>query len=164
MSLLRFASLLVLAAWTGGLVVLGAVGAPTIFEVLEARDPVGGRVVAGEVFGAIFQQFQHLAWIFGALLLILLVLRAILGPRPRPFAARVAIVTMMLGSSLVSALLIAPRIDAIRTSTSGAVAALPDADPNGQEFGRLHGWSSGLMGLTLLGGIWLIWAEMKDSH
>lgn len=164
MSLLRFASLLVLAAWTGGLAVLGAVGAPTIFEVLEARDPVGGRVVAGELFGAIFQQFQYLAWVLGALLLILLVLRAVLGPRPRPFAARVTVVTMMLGISLVSALLIAPRIDAIRTATHGAVAALPDTDPDKQAFGRLHGWSSGLMGLTLLGGIWLIWAEMKDGH
>jgi hypothetical protein len=164
MSLLRFASVLVLAAWTGGLAVLGAVGAPTIFAVLDARDPVGGRAVAGEVFGAIFQQFQYLACVFGTLLLVLLILRAVLGPRPRPFAARVVMVVLMLGISLVSGLVIAPRIDAIRTATDGAVAALPDDDARKQEFGRLHGWSNGLMGLTLLAGAWLIWTEMKDTH
>jgi hypothetical protein len=163
-SLLRFLSLVALVLWLGGLAALAFVAAPTIFAVLESADPAGGRTLAGELFGAIFTRFQYLAWIAGGTVVGVLMLRAVLGPRPRPFALRLGLATVMLTVSLVGGLVIAPRIDAIRRDITGAVAALPDSDPRKAEFGRLHGLSNGLMALTLLTGAWMLWMEMKDPH
>ena len=164
MSVLRFASLVTLALWIGGLAILGIVAAPTIFSVLEGHDPIAGRMVAGEVFGSVFLQFQYVAWTAGGLLLVLLSLRAVLGPRPRMFLVRLIVVTTMLLGSLAAGVVLTPQIDAIRESTDGPVAALPDDDPRKAEFGRLHGLSNGLMVFVLVGGLWLMWAEMKDAH
>jgi quinol-cytochrome oxidoreductase complex cytochrome b subunit len=160
---LRFASLLALVLWVGGLAVLGGIGAPTIFAVLESHDPIAGRALAGVVFGAIFERFQYLAWALGALLLLLIGARAALGPRPRWFGLRMWTVTLMLAMSLATGLVLAPRIDAIRESVAGPVASLPSTDARQIEFGRLHGLSNVLMLVTLLGGIGLLWAEMRDS-
>jgi Domain of unknown function (DUF4149) len=164
MSLLRFAALVLLALWIGGLAVLGGVGAPVIFSVLEAHDPTAGRTLAGLVFGAVFDRFQHVAWIVGALLLIVLGVRAALGPRPRRLAWRVWTVVAMLAMSVVTSLVLAPRIDRIRESVTGTVAALPDTDARKVEFGRLHGASTGLMLVTLLAGLGLMWAEVRDGR
>ena len=156
--------MIVLALWVGGLATLGFLAAPTIFGVLELHDAEAGRAMAGEVFGAVFQRFQHAAWALGGLLLALYGLRAALGPRPRWLAVRMWTAMAMLAMSLATALYIAPRIDAIRQSTTGTVAGLPDTDPRKGEFGRLHGFSNGLMLVTLLCGVGLIYAELKDTH
>jgi hypothetical protein len=163
MSVLRLASVLTLAAWIGGLAVLGGLAAPAIFSVLEAHDPIAGRTLAGLVFGAVFTRFLHVSWGLGALLLILLGLRAALGPRPRRLAVRLWTVTAMLAMALGTGLVISPRIDAIRERTSGTVAGLPDTSADKIEFGRLHGLSNGLMLLTLVAGVGLFWVEMKDQ-
>jgi len=164
MSLLRFASLIVLALWIGGLAVLGGVAAPTIFGVLETHDPAAGRIVAGMVFGAVFERFQHVSWTLGVLLFLLLGARALLGPRPRRTEVRLGLILFMLGASVVTGVVLAPRIDEIRTSTSGAVAQLPDSDARKTEFGRLHAASNALAFATLAAGLGLLWAEMKDPH
>jgi multisubunit Na+/H+ antiporter MnhG subunit len=164
MALLRIASLLVVALWVGGLAALGFVAAPEIFSTLEKASPAAGRGLAGEVFGAVLTRFQHWAWFLGALLIALLITRALLGPRPRRLALRVWGVLAMLALSIVTALVLAPRIDRIRLETNGAVAALPDADARRIEFRRLHALSNVFMLLTLAGGVGLLWAETKDSH
>ena len=164
MALLRFASVLVLAIWVGGLATLGSLAAPEIFTVLERHDPARGRVLAGEVFGAVFQRFQRATWLLGALLIALSGLRALLGPRPRQLGLRVWAAIGLLAMSLAGGLFIAPRIDAIRRATSGPVASLPDGDATRSEFGRLHGLSTGLMLLTLLAGAGLMWTEMRDPQ
>lgn len=163
MSLLRLACVLTLAIWIGGLAVLGLVTAPTIFRALEALDPVGGRTIAAIAFGAVFERFVHLSWGFAALMLALLGARAALGPRPRRLGIRMWTVTAMLAMSLATGLLIAPRINAIRESTPETMASLPDNDPRKIEFGRLHGLSNGLMIVTLVAGVGLIWAELRDQ-
>jgi Domain of unknown function (DUF4149) len=164
MALLRFASVLVLAIWVGGLATLGSLAAPEIFNVLERHDPESGRVLAGEVFGAVFQRFQRTTWVLGALLIALYGLRALLGPRPRQLGLRVWAAIGLLAMSLAGGLFIAPRIDAIRRATSGPIASLPDGDATRAEFGRLHGLSTGLMLLTLLAGAGLMWTEMRDPQ
>ena len=164
MALLRVASLVIVAIWTGGLAVLGFVAAPEIFSTLEAADAVRGRVLAGQVFGAVFGRFQHWSWLLGGLLIALLVTRARLGPRPRRLGLRLLAVSVMVALSLVTVLAITPRIDAIRSETAGAVSSLPDSDARKREFGRLHGLSNVFMLITLVGGLGLLWAESKDSH
>lgn len=164
MSSLRFAAMVLLAVWVGGLAVLGGIGAPVIFAVLEAHDPLAGRALAGLVFGAVFDHFQHLTWGLGALLLVVLGARAALGPRPRRLAWRVWAVTAMLAMSLVTSLILVPRIEQISDSVTGAVAALPDTDARKIEFGRLHATSTSLMVVTLLAGLGLMWAEVNDGR
>lgn len=163
MALLRILSVLVLALWVGGAAVLGGVAAPTIFSSIEAHDPETGRVLAGQVFGAVFARFQQLTWILGGLYVALMAARAALGPRPRRLAIRLWMIAAMLAASLSTGLVIAPRIDAIRSGTAGAVASLPDTDPRKAEFGRLHGLSNALMLFAIAGGIGLLWAETRDG-
>jgi len=97
MSVLRFVSVVLLAIWVGGLAALGTIGAPAIFATLESHDPAGGRTLAGAVFGAVFTRFQHVTWGLAGLLLAVLGLRAVLGPRPRRFAVRMWTIAAMLG-------------------------------------------------------------------
>lgn len=163
MSLLRFASLLVLALWVGGLATLATLG-PTIFTALESLDPDSGRVYAGQVFGTVLQRFQHIAWGLGGALLALYGLRAALGPRPRRLSLRMWTATAMLATSLAGGLLIGPRIDAIRRQVPGPIAGLVDGHPSKVEFGRLHGLSNALMLISLLAGVGLIWVESRDPH
>ncbi|HEX5071082.1 MAG TPA: DUF4149 domain-containing protein [Vicinamibacterales bacterium] len=164
MVVLRVASLVVLSLWIGGLAALGFVAAPAIFTTLEAQDPAGGRALAGLLFGAVFSRFQTWTWILAASLIVLLGLRALLGPRPRRLGWRLWTVAGMLGLSLYTAFGLAPRIDQIRRETSGSISSRPDTDPLRQEFGRLHGLSNVLMLVTLLGGVGLLSIETTDSH
>ncbi|HYN09449.1 MAG TPA: DUF4149 domain-containing protein [Vicinamibacterales bacterium] len=163
MSLVRFASLLILVLWIGGLATLGFVGAPAIFDVLERHDPAAGRTVAAAVFGAILARFHRVSWVLGALLLGVLGMRAVLGPRPRRFGLRMWTAGAMLAMSLAAGLWIAPRIDAIRAAAPGPIANLPDGHATKIEFGRLHGASTALMVFTLVAGAGLVWLEMKDG-
>ena len=40
---LRYVYVLALVVWLGGMVILGALVAPTVFQVLQSADPAGGR-------------------------------------------------------------------------------------------------------------------------
>lgn len=164
MTLLRYAAFLGLAVWIGGLAILAGLGAPVLFEVLSARDPTGGRELAGQLFGTMFERFQYVAWGAGAAILASLALRAAIGPRPRRTAVRIWIVLAMVAISLFMTFVVIPNIDAIRLTVDGAVAALPAADPRRIELGRWHSLSSGLMLLTMLCGLGLAWAEVRDQH
>ena len=160
MALLRVASLVVVAIWTGGLAVLGFVAAPEIFATLEAAGPANGRALAGQVFGAVFARFQHVAWILGAVLIGLLIARApartaaaqaraprLLGRRRHDFARASA--TRVLRSRRGST--------PIRRETTGSVAALAGlATRARREFGRLHALSNVFMLITLAGGVGLL--------
>jgi hypothetical protein len=164
MFFLRYLALVALAIWVGGLIALGALAAPTIFDVLETRDGAGGRELAGLLFGSVLQQQQYAAWALGAIVIISLAVRAALGPRPRRLAIRIWTVTLMLAISAALTFVIAPRIDAIRVSARGPVSLLPDGDDRKVSFGRLHGLSNGLMLLTVVAGLGLMWTETKDPH
>src|SRR5689334_21937293 len=129
METLRWASLVALGLWIGGLVALGAVAAPELFRALEAHDPVGGRELAARVFGTVLDSFQYVAWACGGVLLASLGARAALGPRPRRTALRFWTVALMLAASVSVKFFIGPRIDEIRTSTTGPISALAAADP-----------------------------------
>jgi uncharacterized membrane protein len=161
MSALRLVSLLALAVWIGGLLVLGGLVAPAVFNVLQAHDAVNGRVLAGSLFGEILRRFEQWSWCLGAVLLGVLGLRAALTSPPRRIALPAALIVIMLGMTTYAGQVIAPRIDAIRSSVPGAVAALADTDPRRVAFGRLHGLSTILMALTLLGGVIVLWTEAR---
>ena len=160
----RFAGLLALALWIGGLATLGLVAAPALFDALTARDPTSGRELAGALFGAVFSDFQRASWIAGAALLMSLAGRAALGPRPGRFGIRMWVAAGMLAASVSSVLFVTPRIERLRSGTSGSISSLPDDDPVRLEFGRWHAVSTGLMALTLVAGAGLLWMEATDRH
>jgi hypothetical protein len=162
MALLRYLSLLAVSLWVGGLVALGGIGAPALFDLLEARQPSGGRELAGILFGGLFERFQHVSWGLAGAIVVSLAIRALLGPRPRRFAMRVWLLSAMLALSLTTSLVLAPRITAIREAVTGPVASLSDQDPRRITFGRLHGLSNALMAIAVLAGLGLMWTESRD--
>src|SRR5215203_3883861 len=93
---LRYASLLALVVWVGGLLALGAIAAPVTFDVIAARHVPEGRALAGAIFGVILQQFHYVSYACGLVMPLALSARAVLGPRPRRFALRMAIAALML--------------------------------------------------------------------
>jgi hypothetical protein len=158
---LRYAAVLALVFWTGGLVVLGAVSAPAAFDVLGARGDEG-RVLAGAVVGEALSRFHRGAYICGAVLLTSLAARAVLGPRPRQFSARLLISAIMVGVTAYTGLVLGPQMAEAQMAAGVPVAMLPADDPSRVAFGRLHGLSMSLQLIPLLGGLTLLFFELRD--
>ena len=162
MLLLRYAGLLALTLWVGGLVALGGIAAPSIFDVLAARHVSNDRVLAGALFGEMLRRFHLFSYACGAVLMATLLARGVLGPRPLRFAVRLGIAFLMLGATLYSGLLVSPRIAAAQAAIGVAPSTLPEGDPRRVAFGRLHASSTALLMVPLLGGLFLLFRELKD--
>ena len=162
MLLLRYIALLALVVWVGGLVALGAIVAPATFDVMAARQVADGRLVAGAVFGEILRRFFLVSCGAGLLLLASLTLRRILGPKPRHFGFRAGILLLMLAATLYAGVVVAGRIASLQASMNVAPSSLPAADPRRIAFGRLHLISTSLQLVPLLGGLALIFWELKE--
>jgi len=156
MIVLRYAYVLALTTWLGGMVVLGAIAAPATFAVLQASSPAEGRILAGAVFGDMLQRFHPVTYGCGVVMLGALVLMAVLGPRPPAFAVRAALVATMLAVSLYSGLWVSGEIASLQASIGAPVSSLPADDPRRTRFGRLHGLSTVLMMLNVAGGLALL--------
>jgi uncharacterized membrane protein len=161
MFLLRYFYILALVIWIGGLVVAGAIVAPSVFDVLQASS-ADGRVLAGGVFGEILRRIHLLAYAMAAVMLSALFLQRVLGPRPINFGVRAGIVGTMLAVALVSGYVISPRVEAIARTVNGPIALLPAEDARRVQFYRMHGWSNLLMALTAVGGLVLLWWEARE--
>jgi hypothetical protein len=159
---MRFVSNLLSALWVGGLLALGYVAAPAAFAVLQAHDPAAGRALAGELFGNALLRAQHFLIGAGAIQAVLLNVRAAVGPRPRQYKVQLATVLLMIAITGYAAFIIAPKIETIRVAANGPIAALSNDNPAKAEFGALHGWSNGLMALTLIGAISLLWFDRRE--
>jgi hypothetical protein len=159
---LRYVALVALVVWVGGLIALGAIAAPAIFDVLGAQPIADGRLLAGAAFGEILRRFTLVSYGAGILLLGTLLVRAILGPRPRRFAWRAALATLMLATTAYAGIVVAARIRDIQREIRVAPSSLPENDPRRIEFGRLHGLSTSLQLVPLLGGLALISWELKE--
>ena len=159
---LRYVAVLSLVVWAGGLLALGAIAAPSIFAVLAITQPDNGRMLAGALFGEILRRFHLVGYAAGALLLATLLLRRVLGPAPRRFAWRAGIATLMLSATAYSGLVVAARIAQIQAEIGVAPSTLPAGDARRVEFGRLHGLSTALELIPVLGGLMLMYWEIKE--
>ncbi|HET9263783.1 MAG TPA: DUF4149 domain-containing protein [Vicinamibacterales bacterium] len=159
---LRFAGLLAVAVWFGGLLALGTIAAPSVFDVIDSRQIAEGRVLAGDLFGEILRRFQLVGYACGAALLLSLIARAVLGPRPRFFALRAGITTLMLAAAVYSGTVLTGRIEALRHEIGVAPSTLAGDDPRRVEFRRLHERSTGLQLVPLIGGLALLVGELLD--
>jgi hypothetical protein len=161
---LRFAYLLALVVWLGGLLVLGGLAAPVLFQVLQVRVPAEGRVLAGAVFGATLARFHLVAYGCGAVMIATQVLMALIGPRPRPYAPRLVLIGVMLALTAVVAFPVGSRVEALQAGVRGPVAALPDSDVRKASFRRLHGIANALMSLNALGGLTLLFWDARERR
>ena len=159
---LRYVYVLALVLWLGGMVVLGAIVAPATFQVLQASAPDVGRALAGELFGTILARFHYIAYACGGILLISIGLMAILGPRPRAFAVRLGVITVMLLVSLYSGLIVLRTIDAIQLEAGRLPSLLPAGDPLRVRFDQLHQLSTRLMMANIVGALVLLYWEARD--
>ena len=159
---LRYTALLALTIWAGGLVALGGVAAPAMFEVLGARQIPDSRQLAGSIFGEALRRFHLISYACGAVLVVSLAVRAVLGPRPRRFALRLAITIVMLGASLYSGLVVTRQIERLRADVGASASSLPASDARRARFARLHGTSTTLEMIPLFGGLLLLVWEMRD--
>lgn len=157
MSALRLVWSLSLALWLGGAVTIGAIVAQSAFAVLGATE---AAVLVGETL----RRFHLLTYAAALVLAAALAGMALVGPRPRAFAARTAIVGAMLVASLASGLWVDRRIAALRAEIGVPVSTLARDDARRVAFGRLHGLSTALMGLTVVGGIVLLYWDTRDAR
>jgi len=159
---LRYVYVLALVTWLGGMIVLGAIVAPTTFQILQATEPATGRELAGEVFGAIIAKFHYIAYAAGAVLLLSLSAMAVLGPRPKQYAVRSALIAVTLGISLYSGLIVLSSIDTIQQDAGGPVSRLQADDARRIRFDQLHLLSTRLMMLNMAGALILLYWETRE--
>ena len=162
MFLLRYLYVVALVLWVGGLVVAGALVAPSVFGVLQAWNPSQGRVLAGQVFGEVLLRLTWLSYAMGGIMFITLTLHRLLGARPLKYGIRVGIMATMLVMMMITGFYLIPEVDALQTQVSGPVSELPDTDPRRVEFNRLHGLSNILFSITAIGGLALCWWEARE--
>jgi uncharacterized membrane protein len=160
---LRYVYVLALVVWLGGMVLLGAIVAPTTFEVLQASEPIAGRALAGDLFGAILGRFHYVAYAAGAVLWLTLAVMAVLGPRPASYAIRSAIIAVMLGVALYSGFIVLSRVDAIQREVGRLPSLLPAGDARRTEFDALHLLSTRLMLLNMAGALVLLYWEAREK-
>jgi hypothetical protein len=164
MLVLRYLYVLALVVWLGGMVILGAVVAPTVFQVLQAREPDTGRVLAGAVFATALTRFHYVAYACGGVILVTLIVMAVLGPRPASFAVRTVLVSVMLGVALYSGLIVLRSADHIRQELGLNVSpsSLPAGDVRRIRFDQLHLLSTRLMMVNIVGALVLLYWEARE--
>jgi Domain of unknown function (DUF4149) len=158
----RYVALIALVVWLGGMVVLGFVVAPSTFRVLQVHHGAAGRVLAGAVFGDILRQFYILAYVCGGLTLLSLIVMKLLGPPPRAFPLRAAIVALMLANAVYAGVPVSREIAAIQSQVTGPMNQLPDGDPRRVRFDRLHATSTTLMTVNMLLGLVLLYWYVRE--
>jgi hypothetical protein len=160
--LLRYLYVVALVIWVGGLIVAGALVAPSVFGVLQTWNAAQGRVLAGQVFGEVLLRLTWLSYAMGTVMFVALTLHRLLGARPVKYGIRVGIMGVMLVMMLVTGFYLIPGVEAIQAQVAGPVAELPDTDPRRLEFDRLHGLSNILFAITAIGGLALCWWEARE--
>ena len=159
---LRYVYVLALVVWLGGMLILGAIVAPTTFEVLQANAGSQGRELAGAVFGTALARFHYIAYAAGALMLLTLGAMRALGPRPANGGLRAIIVAVMLGVALYSGIVVLRQIDAVQTAAGGLPSRLPAGDERRVRFDALHVLSTRLMMFNIAGALILLYWEARE--
>jgi hypothetical protein len=162
MRFLRYWYVLALVVWLGGMTIAGLVVAPVTFTVLEGWNPSTGRVLAGDVFGAVLARLSVIGYVAGGVMFVVLTILRLLGPRPRSYGIRVALILAMIAVTLYADRVAAPRIDELQAQVNGPMNQLPASDARRVEFDRLHSLSTSLTLAAMLGGLVLVGWETRE--
>jgi uncharacterized membrane protein len=161
---LRYLYLLALVLWLGGMVVLGAVVAPSTFQVLQSLEPQSGRALAGEVFGTALARFAYVSYACAGVMIVTLTIMGLLGPRPQPFLVRGILLVVMLGIALYAGIVVASQISLVQQEAGGLPSMLAAADPRRLRFDGLHALSERLMTVNVLAALALLFMEARTNE
>jgi hypothetical protein len=79
------------------------------------------------------------------------------------FAVRLGLAFLMLVATAYSGMVISRQIAQAQAQIGASPSSLAEGDPRRVAFGRLHATSTGLQLIPLLGGLLLLFRELKDS-
>jgi len=152
MVVLRYAYVLALVVWVGGLIAAGAFVAPALFEVLQAEAGATGRVLAGAAFGEILRRVLLAGEVAGMVMFVAMTILRLLGPKPLSYGIRALLIGGMLAVNAYTAHSILPETDGLRRQMAGPVVQVAADDPRRVRFDHLHSLSTTLvMGIALAG-------------
>ena len=151
MSFLRFAMLLSLMIWIGGIIFFSLV-APTAFHVIPTR------LVAGTLVGNLLTKLHWIAIVSGIVFLISSIAYSQLTQgSAHIFAGRHILVCAMLVLTLISQFAITPRMATLRAQVSSFDTAATLNEPARVQFDALHVWSTRVEVTVLFLGLVVIW-------
>ena len=162
MRAVRYLYVLALALWLGGMALAGLVVAPTVFSVLQAWNASTGRMLAGDLFGEILRRLYVIGGVAAGVMFVALTVQRIIGPRPKAYGVRAALIATMFALTAYSAYVIQPRIEALQSQVAKPMIELPADDTRRTEFDGLHSLSTTLLSLTMVGGLALIAWETRE--
>lgn len=128
-----------LSAWLGAAVLVAAVVAPAAFAVLPSR------ALAGALVGRVLPVLFYAGAVVGLLV-------TLLGRATSPSLGRVIAGVVMAATCLAAQLVVAPRIERVRSEAGKPIDELAVGDPRRSAFGRLHGVSVLLLGAAAIAG------------
>jgi uncharacterized membrane protein len=142
MRLLSAAAVLV---WLGVMAFFAAVVAPAAFASLD-------REAAGRFVSAVFPRYYAVGAALGGLALLALAARGMMGPRRPTEWLPLALVAVMLASTLYAWLVVLPAAHTAREAMRQSAPAPGAVSTEAAAFARLHRLSTWLNGATMLAG------------
>lgn len=143
MVIIKFAHLMSLVVWIGGIIFFSFFSAPSIFKVLD-------RELAGDVVGDIFPKYWMIGYICSPIALGTLVFLAKHGADGT--CIRILLLSVMLATTLFTGLVIGSKAKGIKTEMR-ATEDVAKKEEIRKQFGKVHGVSIILNMATLLMGI-----------
>ena len=159
--MLRYAYIVALIVWVGGLVTAGAMVAPALFAVLPAEAGPEGRALAGAAFSEVLRRVLTVGEGAGVVMLVMMTVLRLLGPKPLTYGVRAVLLTAMLGASAYTAHVLLPEAEALRREMAGAPSAAAD-DPRRVRFDALHSLSTTLVTATAVAGLMVAAWEARE--
>ena len=114
MIVLRYLYVVALIVWVGGLVAAGALVAPALFTVLPAEAGPEGRALAGAAFSAVLQRVLTVGEVAGVIMLVVMTILRLLGPKPLSYGIRAVLLVAMMGATAYTAHVVLPQAEALR--------------------------------------------------
>lgn len=162
MLVLRYAYVLALIVWIGGLVTAGAFAAPSIFRVLEAQAGAAGRVLAGAAFGEVLRRVLVAGEVGGVVMLVALTILRLFGPKPLSYGVRAGILAAMLVVTAYTAHVVLPEADELRRRMDGPMASVAPDHPTRARFDHLHLIATRLVTGVAIAGIVIAAWEARE--
>jgi hypothetical protein len=153
MVVLRYAYVLALVAWVGGLVTAGALVAPSIFGVLQAEAGATGRMLAGAAFGEVLRRLLLVGDVAGLVMIVGMTILRLLGPKPISYGIRAVLLGAMLLANAYTAHVLLPEAEGLRREINAPMASIADTDPRRVRFDQLHRLSTMLVTAIALTGV-----------
>lgn len=162
MVVLRYAYVLALVVWVGGLIAAGAFVAPALFAVLQGEAGATGRVLAGAAFGEILRRVLLAGEIAGVVMIVAMTILRLLGPKPLSYGIRALLLGAMLAVNAYTLHVVLPETDGLRRELGGPVTQVATSDPRRVRFDYLHGLATTLVTGIALAGIGVAAWEARE--